>query len=350
MEVKVVIGSNYGDEGKGLVSGNLARNAFKEYKKTLTVFYNGTIQRCHSFGDTMFHCEATGSIYGSDTYYHQMFVVDPIALWLTDTKVYIDPNCRLILPCDVAANRKAEISRGDNRHGSCGLGLFAAVSREKQIYAKELLDPWTFYQHITEIGTDECDMVYNLDNYMRAAAYITSSCKIATFDEIKNNYDVIIYEGGQGLLLDQSNKDDFPHLTPSSVGLYNIANDIAKLNCIPELYYVSRTYMTRHGAGPMESECMKDEINPDIVDTVNQPNPWQGSLRFGRIDMNTLYKRIKKDAATYNKDSKINLVFTQLNYTDNKIETIEGCKEIIKPDFCSKLFISNDKSYIYEKE
>ena len=44
---------------------------------------------------------------------------------------------------------------------------------------------------------------------MRAAAYITSSCKIATFDEIKNNYDVIIYEGGQGLLLDQSNKDNF---------------------------------------------------------------------------------------------------------------------------------------------
>ena len=356
MEVKVVIGANYGDEGKGLVSGNLAREAAKKNKKILTVFYNGTVQRAHSFGDTIRHCSAAGEEFGSDTYYHSMFVIDPITLWLTQSKVYLSPNCRLILPCDIAANRKLETSRGDKRHGSCGFGLFAAVTRsirlDKVILAEMLARPYYLYNRLREIGNQDYDEIYNMDNFMRAATYIVNTCEIINFEELlkKNHYDTIIYEGGQGLLLDQTNKDDFPHLTPSCVGVLNIAQDIVKLNCIPDLYYVSRTYMTRHGAGPMEAECLKENINPDIVDLVNQPNPWQGELRFGYINLDSLYTRIKKDASIYTNNANINLVFTQLNYTDNKLDTVEGKKEIVKPDFCSKLYVSDNKLYIERKE
>ena len=86
MDIKVVIGANAGDEGKGLVSGCLARQAQQEHKKALTVFYNGTIQRAHSFGDNLYHCVAAGVEFGSDTFYHPMFVIDPIALWLKQVK------------------------------------------------------------------------------------------------------------------------------------------------------------------------------------------------------------------------------------------------------------------------
>ena len=352
MEVQVVIGANYGDEGKGLVSGNLAREAAKENKKILTVFYNGTVQRAHSFGDTVRHCLAAGEEFGSDTYYHSMFVVDPITLWLTQSKVYLSPNCRLILPCDIAANRKLETSRGDKRHGSCGFGLFAAVTRsirlDKVVFAEMLAQPYYLYNKLREIGNQDYDEIYNMDNFMRAATYIVNTCEIINFEELlkKNHYDTIIYEGGQGLLLDQTNKDDFPHLTPSCVGVFNIAQDIAKLNCIPDLYYVSRTYMTRHGAGPMEAECLKEDINPDIIDLVNQPNPWQGNLRFGRVNLDTLYKRVQNDASKYPNKANINLIFTQLNYTDNKIETINGQQEIVKPDFCTNLYVSDNKTHI----
>jgi len=355
MEVKVVIGANAGDEGKGLVSGSLARQAMQEQKKTLTVFYNGTIQRAHSFGDKLYHCVGAGIEFGSDTYYHPMFVIDPIALWLTQTRVYIDPMCRIILPCDVLANRKLETSRGDKRHGSCGMGLFAAVTRSKKpgfcVTAYELPNFHMLDTHLKMIGKHypiDYDKVYNLDNFMRAAAYIADNCPIITFTDLlnKEHYDTIIYEGGQGLLLDQANRDDFPHLTPSSVGMYNIYNDIAQLNCVPELFYVSRTYMTRHGAGPMEAECAKEDINPDIIDKVNQPNEWQGSLRFGYINPETMYARIQKDAANYSGQANINLVYTQLNYTNNKIATIDGQKEIVKPNFCFQLYVSNDKTHI----
>ena len=360
MEVKVVIGANYGDEGKGLVSGNLAREAQKEQKKTLTVFYNGTAQRAHSFGNTVQHWLAAGEIFGSDTFYHSMFVVDPITLWLSNSPVYIDPRCRVILPCDVFSNRKLETSRGDKRHGSCGFGLFAAVQRSKYpeycITVNDFQDPYNLYFKLKEINEKHYPMnfddIYNIDNFMKAVAHITSKCKIITFEDLiqEKNYDTIIYEGGQGLLLDQTNMDCFPHLTPSSVGMYNIANDIKSLNCSVDLFYVSRTYMTRHGAGPMESECLKRHINPNIVDLVNQPNKWQGELRFGHINLDTLYARIKKDANIYSDNANNNLVFTQLNYTNNKIDTIEGKKEIVKPDFCSKLYVSDNKLYIERKE
>ena len=359
MEIKVVIGSSYGDEGKGLTSANLARKAQKENKKILTIFYNGSMQRCHSFGNNVFHSEGAGSLFGSDTYYHRMFVVDPITLWLEQTQVYIDPNCRLILPCDVLSNRLLERSRGDKRHGSCGFGLFAAVQRslypQYTILAHELTKPYSLYLKLKSIQEHypmDWDEVYNIDNIMKAAAYVTNNCRIISFTELlsKKHYDTIIYEGGQGLLLDQSNMDNFPHLTPSSVGLFNIKKDIESLTSAPELYYVSRTYMTRHGAGPMEVECKKEDINSNIIDVVNQPNEWQGSLRFGRINLNSLYSRIQRDAKTLIGNPNINLVFTQLNYTDNKLDTVEGKKEIVKPDFCSKLYVSDNKLYIERKE
>ena len=356
MEVKVVIGSNYGDEGKGLTSANLAREAAKKNHKILTIFYNGTIQRAHSYGNIVHHCEATGTTWGSDTYYHSMFVIDPITLWLEQAEVYINPLCRLILPCDVLKNRKEETDRGEKRHGSCGFGLFAAVKRYEEhpeqplILAQDLENPYVLYNKLREVNANAFafDEVYNIHNFMLAAAYVTKNCKIIHFTDLlrEQQYDTIIYEGGQGLLLDQRNLDNFPHLTPSSVGMYNIANEIKTLNCIPDLYYVSRTYMTRHGAGPMEDECLKEDINPDIIDLVNQPNEWQGNLRFGHIDLNNLYNRIQKDANQYTGQVNINLVFTQLNYTDNKIETTKGRKEIIKPDFCSNLYVSDNKLYI----
>ena len=355
MEIKVVIGANAGDEGKGLVSGCLARQAAKENKKTLTVFYNGTIQRAHSFGDNVYHCVAAGVEFGSDTFYDQMFVIDPIALWITNSHVYIDPRCRIILPCDILANRKLEKSRGDKRHGSCGMGLFACVTRSNKqgcrVTADEFNNIYALNIHLKALGKIypiDYDEVYNMDNFMRAVTYITENCPIMTLDELlnHNHYETLIYEGGQGLLLDQGNRGDFPHLTPSSVGMYNISDEIESYKCPVDLFYVSRTYMTRHGAGPMEAECAKEDINPDIVDKINQPNEWQGSLRFGRINLGTMYNRITQDAAQYHGRAGINLVFTQMNYTDHKIETVNGRVPIIKPDFCKDIYVSDTKTHI----
>lgn len=352
MKIQAVIGANYGDEGKGLVSGCLAREANKRNEKTLTVFYNGTMQRAHTFEGEIHRAMAAGTKYGSDTFYHRAFVIDPISLLILQAKPIINPLCRVILPCDVMLNRKKETDRGKARHGSCGFGLFEAVMRSLKplhcVQAKDLLEPYALYQKLKEIEKAypcEYDDLYNLDNFMKAVAYLTSNCKISKFGDIDGDYDTIIYEGGQGLMLDQTNMDCFPHLTPSSVGCRNIADDVPLLKPKSvELYYVSRSYLTRHGAGPLIGECEKEEINPGIIDSTNGENEYQGALRFGKLDLDVMAKKISKDALyLHNRFTTVNMVYTQLNYTGGQLETVNGRENVhaaFRPDH---IFVSDQK-------
>ena len=95
----------------------------------------------------------------------------------------------------------------------------------------------------------------------------------------------------QGLLLDEKHRF-FPHVTRSRTGLHNvvrIANEIG----IQELdaVYVTRAYMTRHGAGPFPTE----RPGMSFPDPTNAPNEWQGQLRFGDLDTNLVAQSIAND-------------------------------------------------------
>lgn len=355
MNVKVVTGANLGDEGKGMVAFSLVKEAISRKEKVLSILYNGGVQRAHTANGQIVHCTGTGDLVGGTTYYDEHFVVDPIALWLTETKVYIHPKCRVVLPCDVVRNRSKEVSRGEHKHGSCGMGIFECVKRSKydhlRVRVGDLSDYFSLYEKVEKLknslayGID--DEVYNTDNFMRAADYVVRNCPMVELSQIVSDYDTLIFEGGQGLLLDQANMGDFPHLTPSSVGSYNIHNTINKLGTESiDIFYVSRSYMTRHGAGPMDLECAKEDINPDIVDTTNIRNDWQDSLRFGYIDMDKLYRRVRGDFSRYD-NAKLNMVFTQLNYTNGRIATgKDKFEELVIPDFVDGLYLSDQKDVI----
>lgn len=366
MKIQVVIGANYGDEGKGLVSGCLSREASHSHEKILTVFYNGTSQRAHTFEDEVYRSMAAGTKYGSDTFYHEKYVVDPISLFIAFARPIIDPRCRIILPCDVITNRNKENERGTDRHGSCGFGLFEAVKRSKDIAydirMKDLVGPTSeLLKKISKIkekyGEFNGDL-YNEKYFMIARDYILKYCQVQTLEEILNSrhYDRIIFEGGQGLMLGQNNISDFPHLTPSNPGSDYIFSDVSRIKGADsiELFYVSRSYITRHGAGPMENECTKEDINPEIEDKTNIRNEFQGSLRFGRIDTESLQKRIQNDISLYHEvKPKVSLVFTHLNYTDGKLQTVSGRKDIIVPDFADHVYVSDQKDQmelIYRKD
>ena len=355
MNVKVVTGANAGDEGKGMVAFSLAKEAVSHNERVLSVLYNGGVQRGHTANGQVVHCTGTGDLAGGTTYYDEHFVVDPIALWLTGTKVFIHPMCRIVLPCDVIRNRAAEIARGLDKHGSCGMGIFECVKRNKysrwKLCAADLTDYFELYTKIEEMrktfAHDLNDDVYNTDNFMRAADYVVRNCPMVELHQIVSDYDTLIFEGGQGLLLDQANTGDFPHLTPSSVGSYNIHKTINNLNAgSTDIFYVSRSYMTRHGVGPMDAECKKEDINSTIVDATNIRNDWQDELRFGYINTDKLYKRVQGDFSRYD-NAKLNMVFTQLNYTNGCIATGKGqFDEIILPDFVDGLYLSDQKDVI----
>ena len=142
----------------------------------------------------------------------------------------------------------------------------------------------------------------------------------------------IIFEGAQGLMLDQNNKADFPFLTPSYTGIMNVVKlcDIMKIEEI-EAHYVSRTYLTRHGPGPLPNE-----MDMGLTCQTNVENTWQGKLRYAPLDLDALLGRVLVDVlANKNKYVKIktNLSFTHadlsripfvFNHTGgSRIDTIE---------------------------
>lgn len=335
-DIKIVIGANFGDEGKGLMT-----DYFSKKENTIVVCSNGGAQRGHTVVKNdirhVFHHFGSGTLNGADTYLPAEFIVNPMifyqesmelnALGFTPT-VYMSDKCIISTPLDMMANQIIEESRGNNKHGSCGLGIYETIKRYK--YEENALDFDSirrYYMHVfseLEIVVSESwrDLFYDDTIQKRFIADLTYMFrKTILYDEtILLKYNNIVFEGAQGLLLDQNNKEYYPHLTPSNTGIQNPKKIIEKipwndyLNI--EVCYVSRTYMTRHGAGKFPSECNKSQINPNIVDKTNVPNPHQDSLRYGTLDLRKLYKRCNDDISIFKHPHKKTIVFTHCNEYD----------------------------------
>jgi adenylosuccinate synthase len=106
----------------------------------------------------------------------------------------------------------------------------------------------------------------------------------------------VIFEGAQGLLLDQD-RGFFPHVTRSNTGLRNVVvlAEEAGIGAL-DVTYATRAYMTRHGAGPLPGE-LPDQPYAGIRDETNRPHRWQGSLRFALLDLDLLAGAVRADLA-----------------------------------------------------
>ena len=371
-DAKFVIGANYGDEGKGLVSANLAAKAQQDNKKCLTILYNGGSQRGHTveFGNFrhVYHHFAAGSEFGSDTYFHQDFLVNPMTYVQEYNGIYecyMDARCRIVTPFDMIANQFAEQGR-DVRHGSCGMGIFETITRYNDGGGRMLtrkvgdlcnLINNSLYDYITDVQRYyenrkgiRFDSIPGLDveglkrhwvddfNTMVANVSIVYDWSVKG---LLNCYDVIIFEGGQGLALDMDNMADFPHLTPSNTGCKKMIPFIIGTlgeDTPVELYYVTRSYLTRHGNGPMPDGYL--DYSMIEQDMTNHPNPWQGTLRlagFTSKSIADMIGRIYKDKSeTYGMDNVVcNLVVTHTN----EVAEIE-----IPTDIFDNVFYSKSKS------
>lgn len=76
MNIKIIVGSSYGDEGKGLATNYFSDN------NTLNVLYNGGPHRGHTVElldgtRHVFHHFGSGTFKGADTYFDEDFLINP---------------------------------------------------------------------------------------------------------------------------------------------------------------------------------------------------------------------------------------------------------------------------------
>lgn len=313
----VVIGANYGDEGKGLITDFEVRRTSAD----TVIRFNGGAQAGHTVvtdhGSHVFGHIGSGTFSGASTYLSEYFIVNPMALkkelLAFGTKypvnIHVHEYAIVTTIYDMVINMLIEINRGSNAHGSCGLGINETVTRSETktaIYARDLnnvhfvkralqtiQEEWVPARlselGITTIPEPYASVLANTDFYLIASEMCNSGIKLG----FPGNNTHSVFEGAQGLALDQF-IGAFPHVTRSVTGLpYAIrtASDHGITNLQP--IYVTRTYLTRHGNGPLPlEECADINLPADLTNVSNQ---WQGKFRHAPLDVNGLQSRINED-------------------------------------------------------
>lgn len=376
--IKVVIGANFGDEGKGLMTDYFCHQSTSKNESCIVVMSNGGAQRGHTVVDPsgtrhVFKHFGSGTIAGADTYCIEDFILNPMTfreeyeslLCLGySPKIYAHFNCKWTTPYDMIINQIVEEDRENKKHGSCGMGIwetvyryqkkpcifslghFANLSLESQIlYLKSIRDSYML-ERLKEYGIksipDRWKKIVSSDiliqNFINDVKFMANKIKFVN-NSILRSYQNVVFENGQGLLLDQNQTLYGDNTTPSNTGIFNplkvIDNTFSKANL--EVCYVTRTYMTRHGAGRFEEECDKSLINEHMIDETNQTNQFQGNLRYGELVVNDLVNRAKTDL-NYLSGSRFNWTasFGVTHTNEKQFDYSE-----LQRDFVSKIYLSN---------
>ena len=316
-KARIIIGANYGDEGKGTVVAHYTKNSYN----VLNVLTNGGSQRGHSilteFGSTTFQHFGSGTYHGADSYYSCFFILNPIqfvkeyeALIIKPKNIYRDRRCRWSTPYDIMANLITEELQ--KRHASCGMGIWNTIKRcnntpivffddfigteNKHLYLNSIKK---YYEKFLTIPSGKWKEIWDnpiiQNHFIEDCEFMRDHTKMI---DIKNlEYDNLIFENGQGLLLSDTGKDT-ADTTPSDTGInyaLNILNDIKDIDI--EAHYVTRPYLTRHGDGEILNSNQKSFISKDIQeDRTNHFNEHQGEFRYGNLDISSLKERIMSDS------------------------------------------------------
>ena len=320
MRTIAVIGKNFGDEGKGYTCSRLASSL----KKSLIIKHNGGGQAGHTVEDPegkwrfIHHQIGAGAEYHvptlfSDSFMPDLFqlgkeVKDFTELFGFQPILYSEKNARITTIDDVLLNMGAEVARGKNRHGSCGMGIEECVQRNAAGYGitVEELATWSKQdlldrlKYIRKEYTGRRAEILGIQAPNPYYVMLNNETVLENFvEEVKENvklltlvdadrkwlegFQHLIFETGQGLLLDQDYETYAPHLTSSKTGIHNTAIFLDKRGLsLDEAIYVTRPYVTRHGNGPLPCEVDRSELPGVGEDLTNQPNEWQGTLRYAK--------------------------------------------------------------------
>lgn len=332
-----VIGAAWGDEGKGLMTDYLAH---KYIGDCVVIRFNGGAQAGHTVvaptgKKHIFHHICSGSFAGAATYLSNHFIVNPIMfrqeyeeLESKGIKPYVmvDKQCIVTDPFDMMRNQIKEASRV-NRHGSCGLGINETVTRHKDhqkpfcvsdflkkrcwdggsnrapmlkdallwsrdIYARKVLRDERFdIPPEYEVFFSDDNII---DHYIEDIDFFLEHTTIVPSKFVADGFDHYIFEGAQGLLLDEES-GFYPHVTRSRTGLTNVVELCYEMdiNCL-NVSYMTRTYTTKHGAGRMPHE-LKEKPYVSILDDTNILNAWQQHPRYSYLNLDLLNVAIRKD-------------------------------------------------------
>lgn len=337
--LEAVIGAGFGDEGKGHVVEQLV--GIRPYPRSgsLVVRFSGGQQAGHTVVNSSgqahtFSNFGSGTLHGTRTFWSNFCTFDPLGCMceyavLVDKfnitpELIVDSMAMVTTPYDVYYNRQ----QCAGTYNSCGVGVGTTMQRNLQtmykLYAQDMLHQHILERRIAGLRTyykqllkPEYMVIADAEISKFYAAVEACRKRITIKNEIGtlNLYDHIVFEGSQGILLDQ----DFgfaPYVTWGNTTSKNIFTILQRNNIEKplEIYYVSRVYSTRHGDGPIISQH-GIELKEENVQEHNVLNKYQGAFKTRTLDIDLLSHAIACDSNFTFGDS-YNLVFTCLDHLE----------------------------------
>jgi adenylosuccinate synthase len=281
----VIIGTQWGDEGKGKIVDWLAESAqgvvrFQGgHNAGHTLWINGrkTILRLIPSG--IMHPNVTcyignGVVLSPEALLAEIAELEQAGLEVR-SRLQISPACPLILPYHVALDQAREARKGPGKIGTTGRGIGPAYEDKvarRALRLQDLYDPAIFDEKLAEV-LDYHNFVLTqylgskaLDaNEVRDAAMALAPKIEPMVADVSNNLHIaqkaghnLLFEGAQGALLDVDH-GTYPYVTSSNCVAGAAA---AGAGLGPQsLHYVlgiAKAYTTRVGSGPFPTELLDD--------------------------------------------------------------------------------------------
>ena len=349
----VVIGAQWGDEGKGKIIDILTEKA------DLVVRFQGGHNAGHTLvidGEkTVLHLIPSGifndakCLIGNGVVLHLPTIIKEIEYLESkgidvQSKLMISSQCPLILPSHIAIDEAREKSLGKNAIGTTGRGIGPVyedkVARravhvmdlfEEDLFKSKLTSLTTYHNFLLEKlyeseGTD-LEGTYKdwMNHFNKIKNLIVDSSEMV--NNLKSQGSNILFEGAQGSMLD-IDQGTYPFVTSSNTlsGAASLGSGSGPLD-IDGVLGITKAYATRVGSGPFPTEIEDDygkhmaKVGVEFGATTGRPR------RCGWLDLVALRKAVNINSISH-------LCIT-------KIDVLDGLDKIL----VAEKYKIDDKSY-----
>ena len=340
----VVLGTQWGDEGKGKIVDLLTEEA------SAVVRFQGGHNAGHTLvidgKKTVLHLVPSGVLRkGIDCIIGNGVVLAPDALLEelemlekegvpASERLMLSEACQLILPYHVALDMAREVARGNKAIGTTGRGIGPAyedkISR-RGLRLGDLLNTERFTEKLKEVMDYHN---YMLKNYFKAeeVSYekvLAESLEMAEklrpmvvdvpnmLHKLRKAGKNIMFEGAQGTLLDIDH-GTYPYVTSSSTtaGGACTGSGVGPKN-LDYILGITKAYTTRVGSGPFPTELF-DDIGAHIAEVGHEQGATTGrDRRCGWLDAVALRRSMQINSIT-------GICVTKMDVLDD-VETIKIC-------------------------
>ena len=324
MTTTVVLGAQWGDEGKGKVTDFFASSA--DY----VIRFQGGNNAGHTIvvGDEKLALSLTPSgvlypecvpVIGSGCVVDLEFLKKELEMLnsknVSTKKLAISPNAHLIMPYHKLLDELIEESLGKDKIGTTKKGIGPCYSDKIQrcgIRVQDLLDDEIFAQKVNKnleeknqiltkiYGRDPLDPNEIINEFKSYKDIVTNHIKDTSLmisNAIKSNKN-ILFEGAQGTLLDIDH-GTYPFVTSSNTSSGNaaIGSGVGPLN-LNKIVGVTKAYISRVGSGPFITE-QENEIGDYLIEKGAEFGVVSGRRRrCGWLDLISLKYSVRVNTLT----------------------------------------------------